>query len=68
MRCLCNSRFASSRPTVSRTVTSGFSGRARVMSSLTGWRRSVAKRTSRWVRMPSSRPLPVSTTGRPEKW
>ena len=26
---------------------------------------SVAKRTSRWVRMPTSRPLPRSTTGKP---
>ena len=39
---------------------------SRVISSWTGWRGSMAKRTSRLVRMPSSRPVPRSTTGTPE--
>ena len=66
MRCWCRRRLASSCPTLSRTVIS----RSLVISSATLWRGSVAKRTSRLVRMPTSlpaRPLPPpSTTGMPE--
>ena len=62
MRWRCSSRLASSRPTPSRTVTR-FS---EVISSLTGWLRSVANLTSRWVRMPASLSVPGSTTGTPE--
>ena len=36
-----------------------------VISSRTGWRLSLAKRMSRLVRMPTSLPLPRSTTGKP---
>ena len=49
MRCWCRSRRASSWLTPSPTVTT-----LRVMSSVTGWRGSSAKRTSRLVRMPTS--------------
>ena len=63
MRCWCSSRLASSELTPSRTVTS-FSW---VISALTGVALSVAKRTSRLVRMPTSLPL-RSTTGMPEIW
>ena len=69
MRCWCRSRLASSWPTPSRTVTS----RSLVISSETFCRVSVAKRTSRLVRMPTSLPGPCrwplpppSTTGMPE--
>ncbi len=62
MRCWCNRRFASSRATVSRTVTRP----SLVISSATGWRGSSANRTSRLVRMPASLPDPRSTTGMPE--
>ena len=66
MRCWCSRRLASSWPTPSRTVIS-FS---LVISSATFWRGSVAKRTSRLVRMPTSLPAaplpPPSTTGMPE--
>ena len=51
-----------SRPTPSRTVIS----RSAVISSRTGRSLRGTKRTSRWVRMPTSRPLGPSTTGRPE--
>ncbi len=68
MRRWCRSRLASSGSTLSRTVTR-FS---RVISSETFWSGSEAKRTSRLVRMPTSRPVfwpplpPFSTTGIPE--
>ena len=66
MRCWCSRRLASSCPTLSRTVIS----RSLVISSATLWRGSVAKRTSRLVRMPTSLPAwplpPPSTTGMPE--
>src|SRR5260370_891734 len=66
MRCLCSIRFASSWLTPSRRV-KRFSC---VISSEVFWRGSVAKRTSRLVRMPTSLPgtplvAPV-TTGMPE--
>ena len=66
MRNWCSRRFASSWVTPSRTVIS----RSLVMSSATGWFGFVAKRTSRFVRMPTSLPRlpfgPRSTTGMPE--
>ena len=52
MRCWCSSRLASSWLTPSRTVMS----RSLVISSATFCRGSVAKRTSRLVRMPTSLP------------
>ena len=52
MRCWCSRRLASSWSTFSLTVTR-FS---RVISSETFWAGSEAKRTSRLVRMPTSRP------------
>ena len=64
MRYWCNRRRASSGSTPSRTVTS----RSLVISALTVSARLLAKRTSRLVRMPASRPLPRSTTGMPEIW
>ncbi len=54
--------MASVRPTPSRTVIS----RSAVISSRTGRSLRGTKRTSRWVRMPTRRPLGPSTTGRPE--
>ena len=66
MRYWCSRRFASSWLTPSRTVIS----RSLVMSSATGWFGFVAKRTSRFVRIPTSLPRlpfgPRSTTGMPE--
>src|SRR5438105_908292 len=62
MRCWCRRRLASSRETFSRTVTR----LSLVINSATGWRGSLAKRTSRLVRMPTSGPPPRSTTGIPE--
>ena len=65
IRCRWRSRRASSRFTPSLTVTT-----FRVMRSVTGWRGSSAKRTSRLVRMPMSfaglPSAPRSTTGMPE--
>src|SRR5215468_3344551 len=52
MRCWCSRRFASSWLTPSRTVTSP----SFVIRSAIFWRGSVAKRTSRLVRMPTRRP------------
>ena len=52
MRNWCSRRFASSWSTPSRTVIR----RSLVMSSATGWFGFVAKRTSRFVRMPTSLP------------
>ena len=65
MRCWCSRRLASSRVTPSRTVTSLLAGSS---ARCTGVAASVAKRTSRLVRMPTSLPLPRSTTGMPEIW
>jgi hypothetical protein len=62
MRCWCNSRLATSCVTPSRTVTR----LSFVISSATRWLGLLAKRTSRWVRMPTSLPLPFSVTGTPE--
>ncbi len=66
MRCWCSRRFASCSPTPSCTVTS----RSLVINSTTFCFGSVANRTSRLVRMPTSLPfLPLagrSTTGMPE--
>ena len=66
MRCWCRSRFASPCVTPSRTVIS----LSLVINSETGCSGSVAKRTSRLVRMPTSLPSrpkpPPSTTGMPE--
>ncbi len=62
MRCWCSRRLASSWLTSSRTVIR----LSLVISSETGWRGSLAKRTSRLVTMPTSRLLPFSTTGMPE--
>src|SRR5712671_2008461 len=66
MRCWCSRRLASCCPTPSLTVTRP----SLVISSWTFWRGSVAKRTSRLVRIPTSLPglpaLAPSTTGMPE--
>ena len=57
----CSSRLASSGPTLEVTVMRP----SRVISSYTRSEGSVAKRTSRLVRMPTRRPVPRSTTGKP---
>ena len=65
IRCLCSRRLASARSTDSATVTRS----SLVISSRTGCCGLSAKRTSRWVMIPASRPLPRSTTGTPEmRW
>ena len=61
IRCWWSRRFASSGVTLSVAVT-----RSLVISSATGRFGSLAKRTSRLVMMPTSRPSPGWTTGTPE--